>query len=126
MKTIKSKIIAAVALLFFVACAKLPEAKIPDGEQIKADLIGKEIGEQIQMGSPFPVWEFRSLSEFQEFTVKDKQIQGAIAEYSIFVRLQDAQRGRYQADVSVSYRKQEGKWTLVSLTANGTLRAATP
>jgi hypothetical protein len=73
MKTMKSKIIAAVALLFLVACAKLPEAKIPDGEQIKADLIGKEIGEQIRMGDAFPVWKFRSLSEFQEFASLNRE-----------------------------------------------------
>lgn len=101
-----------VVSVFSGGCSRLLAE--PDAEQIKADLIGKDmpgLG-----GWPLPVWRFAALSEFQELNIKSKQKQGQIIEYDVSMRLQDLEsKNRYLADAVIVYKKANGKWELISI-----------
>ena len=100
----------AVSLLL-TACAKDPGA-----EQIKADLIGRVV-DVPSVRVAVDEWRFASLSEFQEFYIRNKQKVGEVIEYQVNMRLQDlTNRKRYLVDATITYKKSEGKWQIVSVT----------
>ncbi|MFC2044742.1 hypothetical protein ACFLT8_06095 [Chloroflexota bacterium] len=80
----------------------------PTAEQIKADLIGSQLP-----GTP---WTFEALSEYEQFDIRAKQIQGNALEYDVSMRLVDmASDTHFLADVLIVYKKIDGKWELVSI-----------
>jgi len=100
-----SVFVVVVLILLLVGCAR-----VPDSQQIKADLIGHT------MGSMVGGWEFVSISEFQEFTINDMSRASNIIEYDIEMLLEDIDNGkRYRANALVVYRKTDGKWQIVSI-----------
>ena len=87
----------------------------PDAAQIKADLIGKEI---TGAGDTFylPRWRFAAISEFQDLSIKNKQITGQILEFDVTMRLQDLEtKKQYLAEAIVVYKNIKGKWEIISI-----------
>ena len=100
-------------VLFVILCVSLVGCigqSEPDIEQIKADLIGSRIRtEQLQ-------WTFAALSEYEQFDIRGKQMQGNVIEYDVHMKLVDLVNDtHFSADVLIVYRKVDGKWELVSL-----------
>jgi hypothetical protein len=92
-------------MILIVGCSKAP-----DSEQIKADLIGHEMGD---MGKS---WKFDSLSEFKELAIKNKMQQGDIIEYDINMRLKGVRSGgEVIVEALVEYKKVDGSWKIVSI-----------
>ncbi|MFC2034026.1 hypothetical protein ACFLTT_01290 [Chloroflexota bacterium] len=85
----------------------------PSIEQMKADLIGHNLFQHGQ-----PLWQFAALSEYEEFEVKDKQIQGNAIEYDVSLKLKDfSTNTHYLADIFIVYKNINGKWELASIVA---------
>ncbi|MFC1989644.1 hypothetical protein ACFLVW_03660 [Chloroflexota bacterium] len=99
-----------ILCVILVGCSTQSE---PDAEQIKADLIGHNLA---IAGSP--VWEFAALSEYEQFNIKGTQMQGNVIEYDISMKLLDqASNTHFVADALIVYRKNDGKWELISVVA---------
>jgi len=87
----------------------------PDAAQIKSDLIGKEI-KGAEDTFFLPRWHFDAISEFQDLSIKNKQITGQILEFDVTMRLQDLEtKKQYIADAIIVYKNIKGKWEIVSI-----------
>ncbi len=85
----------------------------PKADQIKADLIGKNISL-----SGVVVWEFAALSEFESFEITGKQKQGNAIEYDVSMRLVDlASQAHFSANLAIVYKRSGISWQLVSVVA---------
>ncbi|MFC2047370.1 hypothetical protein ACFLTK_03755 [Chloroflexota bacterium] len=103
-----------ILALFLVPCVILVSCSVqsePSAAQIKADLIGHNL-----VISGMPVWEFAALSEYEQFDIRGKQIQGNALEYDVSMRLIDlASDTQFLADVLIVYKKNDRKWALTSI-----------
>ena len=88
----------------------------PDGDRIKADLIGQQIGANNL------TWKFDAVSEFQQFDIKAKKQDGPLLQFTIAVQLKPSSGPMGAADLVVVYRKEGSRWKLSTVTDNGTLR----
>ena len=90
----------------------------PSIEQIKTDLIGHRIYVSGITGrdTEFAGWEFEALAEFEQFDVRNKQVQDDAIEYDVSMRLHDLSTNtRHLADVLINYEKIDGEWEIVSI-----------
>lgn len=102
---------SVVLLLQLGACSKPPDA-----DQIRADLLGRTMGDIVQGG-----WEFESLSEFEDVRIITSKREGGVIEFDVYMRLRDSRTGdQFDAEALVSYRKRGGDWEFAAV-ANGGL-----
>ena len=116
--TSKWQVLLIASLAFLLVLSSC--TKEPDVEQIKADLLGREMfhpGEGLFGGLVTVPWKFASISEFLDVKIRSKQKQGdRVIEYDISMRLQDMNtKNQYLADVVVLYKKVENKWEFSSV-----------
>jgi uncharacterized lipoprotein NlpE involved in copper resistance len=107
---VRKRIIALflVLIIFLAGCSVQSE---PDVGRIKADLIGRQL---IFYGMPF--WTFETLSEFEQFDIQGKQIQGDILEYEVRMKLRYLGTDEYHiADVFIIYTRTNTSWELNSI-----------
>jgi hypothetical protein len=78
---------------------------------MKADLLRQRLNYK---GNP--VWRFAALSEYEQFDIRGKQMQGNVIEYDVSMRLVDIpSEARFLADALIVYRQAEGGWELISV-----------
>lgn len=99
-----------VVMVFTGGCSASSD---PDAERIKSDLIGRDVVFDDGMDS----WRFDSLSEFEKFTINNKNRQRDIIEYDISMHLVASTGRCYAVDsqVIVTYRRESDNWKLISL-----------
>jgi hypothetical protein len=97
-----------LSCISLVACSA---SKEPDVAQIEADLIG-----QVLTRGGITFWDFQALSEFEDFSVNNKQVEGDTIEYDVTMRLKDPRWIELCiADTLITYRKIDSQWTLISI-----------
>ncbi len=95
-----------ILLVLFIGCSSTP-----DTDQIKADLIGKTMGDMFSGG-----WHFASINEITSIKIIKKQQLKNFIEYTCDMRLRDMNTGkRYSARALISYKKTGGTWKFVSV-----------
>src|SRR3972149_11942251 len=115
MRRLLLTIVLLLSCFSFTACSK-----IPDTEQIKADLIGQGLTSILSMeygmSQVIPVWEFHSISEFQDFSIKSIQQWDETVEYDVTMRLKELTSNQsFLADALITYRKTDSGWELISI-----------
>ncbi len=112
----KKKISLVLPLLLsvvLISCSSVPQ---PSEAQIKSDLIGHQL---VSSGLEiFPLWTFKTLSEFEQFDIHSKQIQGDILEYKVRMKLRYLGTNEYYiTDVIITYKRTNTRWELISIIA---------
>lgn len=108
--------LVVLASFLWVAAGPARAADMPDADRIKADLIGRHIINGRMK------WRFDSISEFEEFDIKSKRINGLFLEYKISVILKPETGDMGAADLVVVYKREQAGWRFVTVTDNRTLR----
>jgi len=114
----KKRIIGIMAICFFLFLALIQNAhsETIDQERIKADLIGKRIGDFLSYN-----WKFDSMSEFKEFSITGKKETKYLIEYTIDILVIGNNGNSATATLTVAYRNDDEKWHIVNVTDNNTL-----
>lgn len=89
--------------------------KHPDGNKIKADLIGKSI----------PGWNFNSLSDFQDVQIEDEAIENGYLVQTVDLKLKDSYNSNlYDSQIKVAYcNTTNNNWVLSNVTSKSFSKA---
>ncbi len=94
-------------------------SKSPTPDKIKADLIGREF-----TSAPYS-WKFESPSEFRDLQITNTTQTDNLIEYSVVTHLIGSKHSEVEANLLLSYRKENGEWKLINLRETGKFSEST-